>query len=632
MRFNLKLFALSSFLVGFLFSCDKGTRELDVVRPPETTSTEEIDFTVESDFQMDEEQARLIYEISTSVGNVQGFGEHGNLFVRFAVRRGDNGIPVVQESNSLLIKGQARNKSLNYSFKGKLVIPSGTGPLQIAALLMGEDGGDTYLKETSKGVFETVEGAATPATFPDRSRMVNIKIPYIAKWSPLQFDSSTATYKTALKFKPSGTLLRMRVLNETDAPVTVSRMNLVTDAYVSQWRYSFNKLTGNDLMEGHSISTARKYNWYDLNTTIKAATTSGTGVNARIVTSGSPWQFIWVMPKSSTEPLQTTVDLYDNTNKKIPVFASTSKPALGSVALTLRLRKPGIAAESCFPGGKIPLMYMADYNLIRPKVFATTHSTAEANNYYIGANTVSATSTYVPAGYHLPTREEWLSVIPGNSDGTGYAPSHEAVMQNSEQYRRDVKETISVAGQTIVGYSDYNYMSTNGGYAGLSTYGLRFKGELVNGKRSNCNLVAYRYRYLSNGGFVNGQYKFFDKYLEITCRYLGNAFRGDINTISNDEFWNINNQNDVVRKLPLAGQSEALIKANYPERGHVGSGQQDQQFFYWTSTPGQYSYEPYRPTGGYWYAAGWDIARKVLVISEYHGGEQFCAVRLWKNN
>lgn len=631
MSFN-KLLALCGLFVGFLSSCDKGTNDVDVVPPVEAPSTEEVDFTVESDFQMDEEQARVLYDISQNVGNVQGFGSHGNLLVRFAVRRGNDGVPVVQETNARLTKGGGTSKRLNYSFKGKLVVPAGTGQLQIAALLMGEEGGEAYLKETSKGVFETVEGATTPVTFGGASRIVNIKIPYVAKWAPLAFDTSVSTYKTALTFKPSGTLLRMRVVNETDAPVTVSTINLVTDAYVSQWRYSFNKLTGNDLMEGQSISTARKFNWYDLNTTVKAATTSGTGVSATITPGVSPWQFIWVMPKSSTEPLQTTVDLYDNTNKKIPVFSSTSKPALGSVALNLRLRKPGIAAESCFPGGKIPLMYMADYNLIRPKVFATTHSTAEANNYYIGAKTVSATSTYVPAGYHLPTREEWLSVIPGNSDGTGYAPSDEAVMYNSEQYRRDVKETISVAGQTIVGYSDYNYMATYGGYGGLSTYGLRFKGELVNGKRNNCNLVAYRYRYLSNGGFVNGQYKFFDEYLEITCRYLGNAFRGDINTISNDEFWNINNQNDVVRKLPFSGQSEALIKANYPERGHVGSGQQDQQFFYWTSTPGQYSYEPYRATGGYWYAAGWDIARKVLVISEYHGGEQFCAVRLWKNN
>lgn len=632
MNLKFNFLGLCALLIGCLVSCDKAADDVDVTRP-ETIATQEIEFALESDLQMDEEQARIVYDIGINTGYINSIWSAQDMLARFAVRRGNNGTPVVQEVDVVLKweKGGTTKKH-KYSFRGKLTVPAGTEPLQIAGLLMGEKDGEAYLTEVSKGVFRTVEGAETAVPYPtNRTRQVNLKIPHIAKWSPMTFDSAAGLYKSTMTFKPSGTLIRMRVLNDTDNPVTISTARILSDAYVSQWQYSFDRLTGNDLMEGHSINTYSKINWYPFNTTVGAAQVN----NDRISPSTTPWKFIWVMPKSANGPFDTSVVLYDDKNKEIPVFSSTVKPALGYVALNLRLRKTGFASESCFPNGKIPLMYMAEYNLSRPKVFASSHSVAEADNYYIGPNTVPQTSTYVPDGYHLPSREEWLSVFPGNSDAPGYAPSHESVAHNSVQYLYDVPETIQVGGKKIEGYSDYNNMSIYGGYAGLSTYALRFKGKLENGKRDNCNLVAYRYRYLSKGRWANGTYESYNKYLEITCRYLGNSFKGDINTISNDEFWNANKEHDVVRHLPFSGQSEALIRQHKPSLGHVGhqgSGQHDKQFFYWTSTPGQYSYNPYKPTGGYWYVAGMDVALKVKVISEYFGGEQYCAVRLWKNN
>ncbi len=99
---------------------------------------------------------------------------------------------------------------------------------------------------------------------------------------------------------------------------------------------------------------------------------------------------------------------------------------------------------------------------------------------------------------------------------------------------------------------------------------------------SSTNKVAYRiigdgidctaYRYELVGDFEGGAV---DSRLKITGRYLGDNYPEEIteDTISDESWWGVHNENDIVRIFPAAGYYNLSYLSFKGERG-----------FYWSST------------------------------------------------
>lgn len=196
---------------------------------------------------------------------------------------------------------------------------------------------------------------------------------------------------------------------------------------------------------------------------------------------------------------------------------------------------------------KLAIEYVAEYNIgITPGVFTDSHAN-DKSGYY---NWEAAKAMTMPTGYHLPTKDECISIIPENQNYVNY--------HSTGKYNQ-ISETISINGESKAYVADYN----NAGNG--ITYALRFK------EQGNKHLSAYLYYYVNNPASSG------EKMLKIIVRYLGDSFTGDINTVSNWAYWNYGNgrPGDIIRIFPAAGHIEQP-SGNLIGRGGFG--------YYWNST------------------------------------------------
>lgn len=151
--------------------------------------------------------------------------------------------------------------------------------------------------------------------------------------------------------------------------------------------------------------------------------------------------------------------------------------------------------------------------------------------------------------YHLPSREELTGIVPDYNGGCN-------IIFNDNTKANDVEEKISIGGGVAKTYtSDYR------GTTNKIAYGLRFKDT------ENKQFSAWRYSLTTNeeGGQI----------LRVTVRYLGpDKATTKIEEITDEEWWNTNNLDDISRDFPLSG-----IQRN----GSEVTGRNDYAM-YWVST------------------------------------------------
>ena len=172
-----------------------------------------------------------------------------------------------------------------------------------------------------------------------------------------------------------------------------------------------------------------------------------------------------------------------------------------------------------------PLSYVAEYNVNPAGTDFATDLTAYNVSGYFKYNNAVALFSNITIGnkqYHLPSIEEWRSLVPQNSNWVYYGGNNAYDNQS---------ETVTVAGISYDMTSDFRNKS-----ATRTTYALRYKGtDLVS---------AWKY-----------EYKFYDTdncHLKITSRSVyGQTV--SITDIENATFWGTNTENDFVRYLPASG-------------------------------------------------------------------------------
>jgi hypothetical protein len=98
-----------------------------------------------------------------------------------------------------------------------------------------------------------------------------------------------------------------------------------------------------------------------------------------------------------------------------------------------------------------------------------------------------------------------------------------------------------------------------------------FKNTGLSDSNDGIDCTAYRYELVGN--FEEGAV---DSQLKITGRYLGDNYPKEIteNTISDESWWGVHNENDIVRIFPAAGNYNS--SSPFKLKGEEG--------FYWSST------------------------------------------------
>lgn len=249
---------------------------------------------------------------------------------------------------------------------------------------------------------------------------------------------------------------------------------------------------------------------------------------------------------------------------------------------------------------KLPIEYIAPYNMYDATTMATdnlkSHSgyfcwnTSKTESDGVGtpsdwskakANIQAMIKGTAVAGYHLPSKAEWCSVVApyygssydsdmGGGDGvrikykngqhTGLTERVAwGVTNNNGTYTYDVDQVF---------YNDYN-CPNDAAYTYIG-YGLRFKESTGNGQYT----CAYRYEYKSADASVGGGAS-----LTIQVKYVGTNTSITISTISNESWWT---SPDFTVVLPACGYS------HYSNGSDQKAGEFDASYtaygYYWSAT------------------------------------------------
>lgn len=177
-----------------------------------------------------------------------------------------------------------------------------------------------------------------------------------------------------------------------------------------------------------------------------------------------------------------------------------------------------------------PLSLVAEYN-VNPAGdgFVTNLTDCTVSGYFNFDDAVSKFSDITIGGkrYHLPSIEEWQSIVPRISDYVVF------IVETTDSYD-DISETVTVQGTSITMTSDFRT-----GVNGVS-YALRYKGTSM--------VSAWRYEYIKDGN---------NTHMKVTSRSLKGQTGVTVDDVAKPAFWSANAGNDVTRHFPVGGYSDS---------------------------------------------------------------------------
>lgn len=536
-----------------LFSCSKESDVLEIDTPSSQTVKTQV---IHVDLEAGEAgELRLTQEIDDRGHAVRPFMSDKNLKIRVAVRLNNDANTIAYQTLEF-----TKLEGLRARYSGQLTVPAGSNPTtdkyEISGILLSEVNGEEFTQvEGDDKVSSIVKEMPSAGLVTAQGGKLGTKIPYVAEWMSIKITNGVVQ-PVNMRFKPNGTLLRFKVTNRQAQNIKPTKIKIFTNAFFEDWKYDFRRLNGNGLVWGQrDAGNALWLKTFDL-------------PNPQMVApeTASVWYYMWVMPTASTTGLQTKIWVELEGSGEAVGFSSSHVPSMGSVPINLQVRpssvdgnfdglNPGYfegdgngnndnTAAVGFPEGKIPLEYLAEYNVAAGGTsFVDTH-TNNASGYFSWEDAMKIKIS----GYHIPSQDEMRAIlVPGESSANYYS-----------NMTKTVDELIVVAGEAYSVTSEY----TSKGNGIL--YALRF----AQGTKKD-KLTAYRYERL--GTFTAGN---LDARVKISARYLGATFTGNLATIANEAYWQTNNSKDVHRFLSATGYK--LSGGTVSDLGVKG--------LYWTST------------------------------------------------
>lgn len=517
---------------------------------------------------------RVLYDMDLdpqakgAVGPFRWSDKNKQLKIRVAVRRG-TGDAIMQD---LIFDKKGSNQA---TYQGSIAVPTdGAGSYSISGVLLAEVGTEAKTFMRSKTAATTPQvlkdgkdeiGVALFNTLitPTDDGLLDINVPYITRWQPLDVNVDSHTAKsTMLQFEPQGTVLRLRIKNESTTEQTFHRIQFTTNNFINGGVYYFN-FEDNDDAELDWFANNRESLIYTI--------PGGVVVPGKVGTtpSYSRWFYLWLQPRKTEVPPLTTASLShgaaDNDPFKL-VFMTKQKLAVGSVPMTLVYTEGGHAAGfgdlanqdaeygSATQPVKLSIEYLAPYVLNAAgtgfvKNYATQYESTTPETDKVGffyapdALARFAKPFAIPAGastmYSLPTRDEMVSIIPPMLDGSGVG----ARKFNKGLKTLDVLETNVKIGVLTRDYlSDYYQVPD-----GTTLYALRFK------ESDYCTAFRYTIKEVDTS-----------RVMAIDCILVGKE-NITLDDLSRDDYWTTNKDRIVSRYLPLYGtfsRGNGLVEVN----------------------------------------------------------------------
>lgn len=595
MKIYQKLLCLGIISFLSLASCSKESEPnfmVEKLLPPLSSSSElaesvELEtLRVEAGATQDDSELRAIFNVATDgSGKLTGLHRIGSgdyLTVRVFVYRheGPGG------SNAITVRDLNFKKDTgrNYAFyTGELDVPVRTAhtiKYTIAAALMSNslspaEGSFHFTfdrRELLKYMVQSYYPYAS-MTFEDGADKLFVNMPYITDWQDFPRSTTNAPTKIILKFKPFGTIHRMRVYNDTDRDLEFGGLSLESNAYVSSGLFNFSEGVGTPSWEpGYNRASLGSY-LYET----KFDTDPVTGKTLLPPRSYTPWQYRVVFPLETSEEVRTVgrlvlkaqwesvsdrdiAPLLFGTSEKMPsnssistTFVYSDTPLDDSAHDPLRVRPPVGSARR---PEKLAIEYVAERSF-------NTSGTGFVSNDFSSYNPEVGYFSYVDAvekfgniqvidghKYSMPTRSEMNSVFPSDmpfwGTPTGSGTSYERLNL--------IESGIKIGTETSSYLADYKLKE------GYILYAIRFQDA------TDKHRTAFRYRTIGERGY--------NQYTQIDCIWLG-ASAHTIDDIAKPSFWEDRQTEIVSRKFPYYG---IIAEPNLPIEGL------NQYSNYWTST------------------------------------------------
>ncbi|WP_018359870.1 PL29 family lyase N-terminal domain-containing protein [Porphyromonas macacae] len=274
-------------------------------------------------------------------------------------------------------------------------------------------------------------------------------------------------------------------------------------------------------------------------------------IKATVKPSVAPQDVTWSSSDDKIATVDKTGKVTAVTVGVVDITAKAGdKTAVCKVTVVEKLAKPNLSIE-----------YVAEQNLqgaVDKLTFAA--SPFDYGWYYVWSD---ATTMKMPAGYHLPSQQEWRGVV----------PSAGAVFFGKEK-----KEALNLIESIKVG-ADFNtyaadYLNPGAKNAGEGiTYAIRFKKtdkteEGAPAAQTNEMLSAWRYEYAV---IPDGKPNAGNRVFKITVRYLGEAGSATtLEQIAKEDWWKNNATEDIVRYFPCAGFGEKTAETGSTLVGTFG--------------------------------------------------------------
>lgn len=234
-----------------------------------------------------------------------------------------------------------------------------------------------------------------------------------------------------------------------------------------------------------------------------------------------------ILPETITdiEPIQWSSS--DSNVAEVDNNGNVNVKAEGSASITASIGNISSTCNITAIEKKVhPLSLYAEYHVSNtPGVFATSHNKEDCGFY----NWESA-QTACPAGWHLPNENE-LSITSDCWDRNAEIVQH--CLFNGKSNFSNIPEKALINGEVREFTADYFSDTKNVCYA------IKFKDE------KGDYLSAYRWTDLSN-----------ENPFEVRARFINDPTL-TVEDIANDDFWNKNNEDDIVRKFPGVGYKYA---------------------------------------------------------------------------
>lgn len=544
-----KLWASALALLA-LASCSK---QAEPSQPGEKPTTKVVQINLSAG--QDDAGLRATYGVKTDgTGVLTGLlMSDKNVVLRVAVRQG-TGVPVVQDLT--FTKTPGRNHA---TYTGPITIPiSGTGDYSIAAFLMKEDGADGEVFLTEKDNGRPLKSIVIPSTSELKvatDNKISLGVPYLTNWQPITVGND-AVNPTTLYLKPFGTILRMRIKNESATTKYFRQIYFQTTAFTAR---------GGDFLPEQERDLKPFFRPNDADQIVFTLPGGVVSVDGPSGSTGgySPWLYAWVAPRTLNETPSTVAFLSFSASQADPnkyrAFSTSQYMPTGSLALTLVYNDnhQAVVEDPIENDGewgsstttfRAPLDYLHPYPLNQDKNgFVEDYATSAANVGRFQHDQVASLATpttIAGASYSLPTRDELAAIFPPANNSKGV---YLLGLTTGLPIYDVIEENIKIGEVTQSYKADYIYKITG------AFYGIRFKST------SNRFRTAYRYTSYTEGT---------NQGVLIESTPIGNE-PIELSHIQDDAFWTNPARVITSRKLPAYGYYNEPNGASSPIRDTV---------------------------------------------------------------